>query len=37
METLFIGRSRPELFLKKGFWKYAATLKEKTHAEVWFQ
>ena len=29
--------SRPEVFLKNVFWKYAANLQENTHAEVWFQ
>ena len=28
---------RPEVFLKKVFWKYAANLQENTHAEVRFQ
>ena len=32
-----IKSSRPEVFLKKAFWKYAADLKENTRAEVWFQ
>ena len=26
----------PDPFLGKVFWKYAPNLKEKTHAEVWF-
>ena len=29
--------SRPEVFLRKLFWKYAVDLQENTHAEVWFQ
>ena len=29
--------SRPEMFLRKGIWKYAANLQENNHAEVWFQ
>ena len=29
--------SRPEVFLKKVFWKYAHNLQENTHAKVRFQ
>ena len=29
--------SRPEVFLKKVLWKYAANLQENSHAEVRFQ
>ena len=29
--------SRPEVFLRKVFWKYVVKLKKNTHAEVWFQ
>ena len=33
----FPRSSRPEAFLSKVFWKYAANLQQNTHAEVWFQ
>ena len=29
--------SHSEVFLEKMFWKYAANVKENTHAEVWFR
>ena len=29
--------SHSEVFLEKMFWKYAANLKENTHAAVWFR
>ena len=32
-----IRSSHLEIFLGKGFQKYAANLQENTHAEVWFQ
>ena len=37
MVLSIVRGSRPEVFLVKMFWKYAANLQVNTHAEVWFQ
>ena len=34
---LLYRSSRPEVLLRKGFWKYAANLEKNTHADVWSQ